>query len=133
MGSVHVGHEDPVFALAGFEQLVLLDFLGRQFLAWLFLAQRHEPNKACSIRPAGNGIRIPRQRPSWAMTSIGLGAIPRPTEPSSGHRLRTGHRILHTDRRLPGSKNPNRPARRSASLLAARTAEIGRASCRERV
>src|SRR5882762_10518503 len=42
-GIAHVGHEDPVFVLTGFEQLVLLDFLGFQFLAWLFLAQSHEP------------------------------------------------------------------------------------------
>ncbi len=40
---MHVGHEDPVFVLAGFEQLVLLFFLRFLLLARFLIAQGHEP------------------------------------------------------------------------------------------
>ena len=68
-GIAHVGHEDPVFVLAGFEQLVLLGFLGFQFFAWLFLTQGHEPIRlAPSVRLVTEfafrvGIRFGRRLP----------------------------------------------------------------------
>src|SRR6516225_8387974 len=39
---LHVGHEDPVFVLAGLEQLVLLCLLGCHLLTWFFVAQGYE-------------------------------------------------------------------------------------------
>ena len=50
-GIAEVGYEDPVLVLAGFEQLVLLGFLGFPFRARFFVAQRHEPQGL--LHPSG--------------------------------------------------------------------------------